>query len=111
MTAARMTEANFQTRVIDTAKRHGWRVCHVRPARTDKGWRTPYEGNPGLPDLILAHPLAGVHLVELKSDDPKSKPTPDQIAWLNAAGDHGHTWRPAFWPDVLEFLRHPDRIA
>lgn len=104
--ALRMTEADWQKRVIDTATLHGWRVVHIRPAQTDRGWRTAYEGHPGLPDLILAHPNRGVHLVELKSDNPKAQPTPDQRAWLAAAGDCGHLWRPADWPDVLEFLSH-----
>jgi hypothetical protein len=102
----RMTEADWQKRVMATAILKGWRVVHIRPAQTERGWRTAYEGHPGLPDLVLAHPDRGVHLVELKSDNPKTQPTPDQRAWLAAAGDSGHLWRPADWPDVLEFLSH-----
>lgn len=78
-----MTETQLQQRVIDTAKVLGWRVAHIRPARTDKGWRTPYQGHAGLPDLILARG-SRVLLVELKTD--AGKVSLDQRSWLEAAG-------------------------
>jgi len=99
--APAMPEAAFQTRVMDTAQLFGWRRVHIRPARTDRGWRTAYEGDPGLPDLVLARD-GRVILVELKSDT--GKPTLDQQAWLNAAGPNGYLWAPGDWPRVLQVL-------
>lgn len=97
-----LSEANFQRRVMDFAKLCGWRCVHLRPARTEHGWRTAYEGDPGLPDLVLAR-RGRVLLVELKSDS--GKPTLDQTAWLLAAGFNGHLWAPRDWAAVLEALQ------
>jgi len=97
-----LSEADFQQRIIDLAQFRGWHVYHARPARTEKGWRTPGQGNHGLPDLVLARSGA-VILAELKS--AKGKPTIDQLSWLAAAGPHGYLWRPADWPAIVEVLR------
>lgn len=99
---ARLPEADWQARVIDTAHTYGWRVCHHRPARTRKGWRTPVQGDAGLPDLILAR-NGVVLLVELKTD--RGRVTAAQRAWLDQLGGHGRLWRPRDWPNVLEELR------
>lgn len=96
-----MTEAEFQTRVIDYAILLGWRVAHIRPARTAKGWRTPYIGHTGLPDLILVK-HGRVLLAELKSET--GKPTLDQQAWITAAGRNGYLWRPRDWSSVQNVL-------
>jgi hypothetical protein len=98
-----MSEKDWQRRVMDCAKLHGWRRLHIRaaPQRFGQSWRVPYEGDSGLPDLILAR--GGVVLLaELKSAD--GKPTPEQSAWLAAAGTNGRLWRPADWPAVLAEL-------
>jgi hypothetical protein len=101
----RVSEADFQRRVIDTAKLLGWRVVHIRPAWVRTGRMvTPYEGDPGLPDLVLAR-RGRVLLVELKSDI--GKPTRDQLAWLEAAGPNGHLWQPRDWPTVQTVLAAP----
>jgi hypothetical protein len=66
------------------------------------GWRTPVQGDPGTPDFVLAR--GGVVLLaELKTD--RGRPTPDQVAWLGAAGGHGRLWRPADWDAILATLR------
>ena len=92
----RLSEDDLKARVIQTAGLYGWRVCHFRPARTAKGWRTPIEGDAGLPDLVLARD-GRVLLVELKS--ARGKPTDDQVLWLEALGDHGRLWSPKQWDD------------
>jgi hypothetical protein len=102
VTRPALTEADLQRRVLDLARLRGWRVAHVRPARTAHGWRTPYEGDSGLPDLILAR-RGVVLLAELKSTT--GRPTADQLAWLDAVGDHGRLWRPDDWPTITETLR------
>lgn len=91
-----MSEDELKAMVIQTAKLYGWRVCHFRPARTATGWRTPLEGDAGLPDLILARD-GQVLLAELKST--RGKPTTEQLQWLEALGDHGRLWAPASWTD------------
>lgn len=94
-----MSEADFQRTVIDAARLAGWKVCHFRPALTRSGrWSTPVEGDKGTPDLILAKDGL-VLLAELKSD--KGRTTPEQDAWLAAAGGHGRVWRPKNWDAVL----------
>lgn len=96
-----MTEADWQRRVLDYAKLRSWRVCHVRAARTKDGWRTAYEGHPGLPDLILAR-RGVILLVELKS--ATGRLNEHQKLWLAAAGANGRLWRPADWDQVLADL-------
>ena len=99
-----MSEDEFKSRVIDTAKHHGWRVHHTRPARTTQGWRTPVEGHAGLPDLVLARDGL-VILAELKSDT--GDVSDDQGLWLEAAGPSGRLWRPADWLEILAELSTP----
>jgi len=98
-----MSEYDFQRRVMDCAKLHGWKRLHIRasPQRFGQSWRVPYEGDSGLPDLILAR--AGmVLLAELKTATGKT--TPEQQAWLAAAGVNGRLWRPAQWNEILAEL-------
>ena len=98
---AKISEADLQHSVIDYAKLRGWMVCHYRPAKTAKGWRTPLEGDAGCPDLILAR--GGVVLLaELKSETGTFRP--GQREWLEAAGEHGRLWRPRDWKDIEETL-------
>lgn len=47
-------EAEFVTWIINVAQGYGWLVCHFRPARTSKGYRTALQGYPGFPDIVLA---------------------------------------------------------
>jgi hypothetical protein len=96
--ALKMSEADFQGRVIDTAQRLGWRVVHHRHARhADGSWRTPMTGDKGFPDLVLSRDGV-VILAELKSDTGKLGP--GQQEWLDALGPHGRLWRPRDWPEV-----------
>lgn len=55
-------------------------------------------GDKGFPDLALAKD-GRVLLAELKTDD--GKPTPQQVAWLAAAGGHGRLWQPRHWEAIL----------
>jgi hypothetical protein len=90
-----VTEAELQRAVIQLARLLGWWAVHFRPALTDKGWRTPVQGDgEGFPDLILARP-GRLLVVELKKA-PK-KPTPAQLAWLELLVSSGveATW----WSD------------
>jgi hypothetical protein len=73
-----MNEADYQARIIDTARLHGWRCAHFRPAHTAKGWRTPIEGDRGFPDLVLARD-GHIIIAELKSD--RGRLGPGQSEW------------------------------
>jgi hypothetical protein len=106
--APKVSEADFQQKVISYAKLSGWRCVHIRPARVGERWVTPYQGDSGLPDLVLARD-GRVLLVELKSDS--GKPTLDQRAWLEAAGPNGFCWSPKDWPEVEFVLKRRRTVA
>jgi hypothetical protein len=97
-----VSEAQLQTRIIEYAQWMKWRVVHIRAARRQDGWTVPYEGDPGLPDLILAR-NGRVLLAELKREG--ESPTSDQAKWLAAAGPNGRLWRPSDWATIVEELR------
>ena len=99
-----LSENDLQRRVMDCAKLHGWRVVHVRAARVGNRWVTPYEGDAGLPDLILARDGV-VLLVELKG--ARTPWQPGQQEWLAAAGPFGFVWRPTDWSTALTVLSAP----
>ncbi len=103
-------EADFQKRVMDTAKLHGWKRVHIRaaPQRRGQRWTVPYEGDTGLPDLILARDGV-VLLVELKAETTPWQP--GQREWLAAAGPYGYVWRPADWDTALAVLSAPRRAT
>lgn len=56
----------------------GWKVHHCRPARTDKGYRTPIQGDAGFPDLMLAKPPR-VIFAEVKAG--KDTMSLEQLDW------------------------------
>lgn len=100
--ALTISEADFQTTLLDYARLRGWMCTHFRPARTVKGWATALQGDPGFPDLVLARD--GVVLVaELKRHGKKASPA--QLRWLAAVGACGRLWGPANWPEIFEELR------
>lgn len=100
--AKTMTEAALQSCVMDCAKLTGWRRIHFLPALDDRGrWRTPLDGDPGWPDVVLARPGRLV-IAELKSHGGVVEP--DQQTWLTLLGTVGgavsvYVWRPADWID------------
>src|SRR5205809_5512008 len=100
----KLSEADWQRKVIDAAKLYRWRYVHFRPARTEKGWRTALEGDPGFPDLCLVKPPR-VIFVELKTDTGVLHG--DQITWLDdlkEAGVESYCWRPSDWETVFRTL-------
>jgi hypothetical protein len=101
--AVKISEADWQRRVIDAAKLFGWRYAHFRPAQTSKGWRTAMSGDKGFPDLVLVRPPR-VLFVELKSDD--GLPSEAQLLWFNdlASSGEAYIWRPRDWTEVYTTL-------
>lgn len=91
----RVSEDDLLRAVIDLADQLGVHVHHCRPARTERGWVTPIQGDAGFPDLVLAGP-GGVLFAELKSGEGRM--TKHQSDWRVALAKAGATvviWRPA----------------
>lgn len=92
-----ISEASFQSQVIQLARLYGWRVVHFRPAQVRSGkWVTPMIGDPGFPDLVLARPNPGdLIIAELKR--PGGRISDGQRVWLDAlarAGAEAYLWEP-----------------
>jgi hypothetical protein len=101
----KVTEAEFTKTVIAFAKLRGWRVLHIRPGRTSKGWRTPVQGDGvGFPDLLL---LKGERIVVIELKVGKNRATPEQSAWLDAfhaAGAVARVFHPDDWERIEALL-------
>lgn len=108
MTAARLTEVAWQQRVTDLASLRGWLWVHHRPARTEKGWRTPVSGplGTGWPDLVL---IRGDRLLAVELKSATGRPTPAQLAALDALDQvrsvQALLARPSDWDHVQELLK------
>ena len=99
-----ITEAQFQQQVIDLAHLNSWRVAHFRPARTDKGWRTPVAADgAGFPDLVLARDGV-VIFAELKTE--RGVLRPEQNVWGHHLGALWRVWRPHQLHDIARELAH-----
>lgn len=101
-----MTEDEFLRQIIELAHVYQWRVHHERPAWTNKGWRTPIQGDRGFPDLVLAR-SPRVIIAEVKSD--KGRLTREEREWLEemegCPGVESFIWRPRMWDDIVGILR------
>jgi len=99
------SEAAFQSQVVELARLHGWLVQHTRPAKVGDRWLTPIQGQPGFPDLVLAHHRRGVLFAELKTE--KGRLSPAQRLWRDTLIDAGaswHLWRPSDFKQITETL-------
>ncbi|HET7128954.1 MAG TPA: VRR-NUC domain-containing protein [Gaiellaceae bacterium] len=76
-----MSEEQLLQAITEAATYAGWRWVHFRPARTEKGWRTPTQGHSGFPDLCLAR-NGKVLFLELKRLGKYA--TPEQEEWIRA---------------------------
>jgi hypothetical protein len=93
-----MTERELQDAVIGMASLLNWMVLHQRPARTQNGWRTAVQGNPGFPDLVMVRNRRMI-VAELKAQ--RGQIGFDQATWLNRLKDvpgvEDYVWYPADW--------------
>jgi hypothetical protein len=90
-----MSEADFQTRVIDLALLYGCLVFHDVDSRRNRA---------GFPDLVIVG--TEVLFVELKAEDGKLRH--EQQTWLNSlriAGARVAVWRPSDWGEVQQVLK------
>jgi len=100
------SEEVFQQQVIEAAQILGWKAHHARKAWTKKGFRTPIQGDPGFPDLVLAR-APRVLFVELKVDNGRL--TDAQEWWMEelnqCPGVETYVWRPKMWDLLLKILK------
>jgi len=84
-----IAEAELQEGIATAAQNAGWKVMHVRPARTAVGgWRTAvrHDGK-GWPDLFMVPPDRGVMAIESKA--VRGRLTLKQSDWLNTLNRAG----------------------
>jgi hypothetical protein len=103
----KVMEREFQATVIEMAKAFGWE-CFYIPDSAKSG----AVGRPkGWPDLTLCHPKMFILIyAELKSDDPKSQPSPEQVKWLSILDNCSEIvqlWRPRMWDHIEAVLQGP----
>ena len=106
--ASLITEREWQRQVTDAAELFGWAWAHFRPARTERGWRTPVSGplGAGFPDLILCRGDRLI-LAECKAEGARLSPPQRQVHALLAQAVPLYTWRPSDLPAVLDVLSTP----
>ena len=80
-----MTEAQYQSLILDYARAVGWHRMHTRsvPVKQGSSFRhiTPLSGEEGYPDLTLAR-SGRIVFLELKAE--RGRLTDSQVDWLNA---------------------------
>lgn len=102
----KVSERMFQDAIVQLAKWNGWKVFHPLTVQGFNGrWRTALQGDPGFPDLVLAHPERGVIFAELKSSIGKvSDLQMEWISTLRAAGAEVYVWRPRDLKEAQQIL-------
>ena len=110
LTVRNHEEDDLQTRCIQAAQYFGWTVCHFRPAKTDKGWRTAIQGTKGFYDAVMMREtpshMTDILFVEFKSE--KGKLSMEQTLWkMLAENSLAEYWlvRPSNEPDFIKRLR------
>jgi len=104
------TEDAWRDEVIEAAHAFGWSVAYFRPARTERGWRTPVGADgKGWLDLTLVRER--VIFAELKRQ-AVTELEPDQETWklrLEGACQEVYVWRPGDMDEVIAVLRRYGR--
>lgn len=105
-----ISEADFQTQVVDLAHRLGWTVNHTYRGRTAKGaWRTNAT-SPGFPDLCLLR-ASTRQLVFLELKREGGKPTPAQVEWITGLqqvpGVEAYIAAPSDMEELTALLQRP----
>jgi hypothetical protein len=103
----KVSEESFQSSVIHFAILNGWYVHAERPAMSSKGYRTPIQGKPGWPDVVLCHPgKKKFYIFELKSNTGRL--SVEQQKWikaLNICGIKCQVFWPSDWPEIEQILK------
>jgi hypothetical protein len=96
----KLSGSDLQRQITDLAAMYGWAWIHIRPARTEHGWRTPIAGplGKGWPDLVLVHTGRQRTLAIEVKRELGDELTPDQLythTVLRMAGWDVRVWRPS----------------
>jgi hypothetical protein len=93
-----VTEDDLLTAVLSVCKLYSWRTLHIRPARTEEGWRSPLQGDGvGWPDVLA---VKGSRLIAAELKGEKGKATDEQMQWLrllDLAHVETYLWTPSAW--------------
>lgn len=107
-----ISEADFQTQIVEYAQLAGWQTMHVRRSikGADGGWVTATSIK-GWPDLVLwGH--GRVLFRELKTDRGRlTAAQAEVIASLSEAGADAGVWRPSDWDLAVSELHGRDAIG
>ena len=114
-----ISETAFSSQVFDLLNLFQWRWCHIRPAFSSKGYRTPIQGHDpdgfkgkGLPDIIAVKELLSGEVVtlfaELKSEDGKLELA--QRRWIELlirtrGSAFTFIWIPSQFEQIVEVLQ------
>lgn len=103
-----LSEADFQSAVVELAQLQGWRVCHFSDSRRPgpHGQWVGDAGARGWPDLVLVRGPA-LLFRELKSE--KGRITSHQQEWLDmleGAKQDVKVWRPSDWDEIQRTLAY-----
>lgn len=100
-----MTESEFLAQIIHLGHLRGWRVHHTRAAWSSKGYRTPIQGDPGFPDLVMVRPPR-VIIAEIKTD--RGELSPAQREWVldlyGCRSVESYLWKPCMWEEIDKVL-------
>jgi len=104
----RLTEREFQDRVVDLARQFDWLVVH----HGGNQHRRAYYDTTGFPDLLMISPQGTVLFREVKTDTGKL--TALQSRWgarlTDRAADWA-VWRPKHWPEIVTTLSGGRAVA
>ena len=100
-----LSEQDWHTQVDEYATLCRWMRHHCRPAQDSHGhWKTPIQGDPGFPDLVL---IRGGRILFAELKNNRGVLSTDQMAWrdrLLLAGQEWYCWRPRDWDKVKTTL-------
>lgn len=102
------SEKAFMHRVMDFAKWHGYKVCHISDSRRQvrPGVFVGDVDCVGFPDLILCHvKKSRLIFAELKSaDGVLTAGQRDWLAALDGVDAETYIWKPADWDEITRVL-------
>jgi len=105
-----MSEASFQSQVVELARLYGWRIMHIKPTQIRSGrWVTATTGDSGFPDLVLCR---GKSLIFAELKRSNGRLSDGQRVWIDAllrAGQEVYVWYPLNMPDIKTRLAKVDK--
>ena len=105
-----ISEASFQSQVVELARLYGWRLIHIKPTQIRPGrWVTATTGDSGFPDLVMAR---GKSLIFAELKRANGRLSDGQKVWIDAlvrAGQEVYIWYPLDLPDIKNRLARIDK--